>query len=311
MMQHTDSQDIEVATFYRFVALADYAALAAKLHNSASANRLLGTIIIAAEGINATLAGDSSALRRWLAELTRDERFADLAPRLMKAPRMPFYRLKVKLRDEIVTLGQPDVAPHERTGTHVGPEQWDELLEDPEVLVIDARNRYEVAVGTFAGATDPQTESFRQFPDYVNENLDPAVHRKVAMFCTGGIRCEKASAWMLARGFTDVYQLSGGVLAYLQQKTAEEGRWRGGCFLFDQRVAVGYGLERSDIEICHGCRYPLTPSERAAPEYEAGVSCPHCAAELSDKRRDALRERHRQEHLARRRGTKHLGNRQG
>lgn len=301
---------VSVATFYRFVSLPDFEQLAAELRARAGQYGLLGTVILAPEGINATIAGSRRELNHWLTHLWEDDRFADLEPRWSEAEHMPFYRFKVRLRAEIVTLGAPGVRPDEQTGAHVDPSDWDALLDDPEVVVIDTRNRYETSVGSFAGAVDPATGSFREFPDYVRNNLDPARHRKVAMFCTGGIRCEKASAWMLAQGFEEVYQLSGGILNYLEQREAEDGRWQGDCFLFDQRVGVGYGLKRGELETCHGCRMPVRAADREAPEFEEGVSCPACAASLSRERRASLRERHRQELLARARGTRHLGNRQ-
>lgn len=305
-----DSGHVSVATFYRFVALPDCDEVATMLRERATAHGLQGTIIVAPEGVNATLAGQPAALDEWLAKLRDDPRFADLEARYSEAPRMPFYRLKVKRRAEIVTLGAGPVRPHERTGTHVAPEDWDALLADPEVLVIDTRNRYETGIGSFEGAVDPGTDSFREFPDYVRSRLDPKRNRKVAMFCTGGIRCEKASAWMLAQGFDEVFQLSGGILNYLEKRAAADGRWQGDCFLFDQRVGVSYGLKRSKLAICHGCRMPISRDDQQSAHYEPGVSCPACADSLSDERRAALRERHRQELLARARGDRHLGNRQ-
>lgn len=304
-----DIQAVEIATFYRFVALHDFKAVAGRLRESAEAGGLFGTVIVASEGVNATVAGDPDKLRHWIETLRRDARFSDLQPRYSGAVRMPFFRLKVKIRDEIVTLGQAGAAPQRRTGVHVEPEQWDKLLSDPEVVVIDTRNRYEIGVGTFAGSMNPDTDSFREFPKFVENNLRPSSHRKVAMFCTGGIRCEKASAWMLEQGFEQVFQLKGGILGYLESKKAEEGRWEGACFLFDQRVAVSYGLERSQLKLCHGCRYPLTAEESCSPEYEEGVSCPHCASKLTERRRASLRERNKQMRLARQRGRKHIGNR--
>ncbi len=302
---------IRVVTFYRFVALPDCKALASELRRRAESEGLLGTVILAEEGVNATLAGSPEAVERWLLQLTEDPRFVDLQVRSSAADEMPFYRLKVKVREEIVTLGQPDSNPRRRTGQHVAPGDWDRLLEDPEVLVIDARNHFEVEAGTFVGAVDPGTTSFSEFPGYVRRHLDPATHPRVAMFCTGGIRCEKASAWMLENGFEEVYQLAGGILAYLEQIPQERGLWNGSCFVFDQRVAVGYGLRHGELGICHGCRQPLTAEDMAQPDYEAGVSCPYCAARLSEARRVALRERHRQVLLAAARGQKHIGKRQG
>lgn len=299
-----------MATFYRFVPLPDCAALASELRRSCREAGLLGTIILAEEGINATLAGDPPKLDRWLAELAKDERFTGLPVRSAFAEQVPFYRLKVRLRKEIVTLGQPGARPEMRTGQHVSPREWNRLLEDPEVVVIDTRNHFEVCAGTFEGATDPGTASFSEFPDFVARHLDPARHRKVAMFCTGGIRCEKASSWMLEQGFEEVYQLAGGILAYLEEVPQETGLWNGSCFVFDQRVALGYGLEPGELRICHGCRHPLDDEDLAHADFEDGVSCPYCAGSLGDERRASLRERHRQMLLARARGKQHLGNTQ-
>lgn len=310
MTENDPSRPVEIATFYRFVDLPDADKVAARLHELAGAHGLLGTVIVATEGINGTVAGESCVLRRWIDAVREDPRFGALRPRYSTAPEMPFYRLKIKRRDEIVTLGKAGVKPQQQTGTHVAPEHWDQLLADPEVILIDTRNRYEVGVGSFAGAINPETDSFREFPQFVKDKLRPDRHRKVAMFCTGGIRCEKASAWMLGQGFEKVYQLDGGILAYLESKTAESGQWRGSCFLFDQRVGVGYGLERSELRLCYGCRHPLSDAQIASHEYEEGVSCPLCAGSLTESRRAALRERHRQEMLARKRGRRHIGNRQ-
>ncbi len=298
---------VKVVTFYRFVPLPDCSELLTLLRQRGEDAGLLGTVILASEGINATVAGPPAAVDGWLEKLADDPRFTGLALRTSTAEHMPFYRFKVQLRKEIVTLGQPDVRPLARTGRHVAARDWNQLLADPQVTVIDARNHFEVAAGTFEGALDPHTTSFGEFPEFVSTHLDPARHRKIAMFCTGGIRCEKASSWMLGQGFDEVYQLSGGILAYLEQIPAGEGRWNGACFVFDQRVAVGYGLERSNLRICRGCRHPLTPEALAHADFEDGVSCQYCAKALTEERRASLRERQRQVLLAEARGEQHIG----
>jgi UPF0176 protein len=296
-----------VCTFYRFIRLDDLEALQHDLRARCEALGLRGTILLASEGINATLAGESGALRAFVIALERDPRFAGMACRHSVAePGNPvFYRLKVKIKPEIVALGEPNIDPGRRTGTHVDAAAWNALLDDPDVVVIDTRNRYEIGVGTFPGAVDPGTRSFKQFPQWVKCNLNPARHRRVAMFCTGGIRCEKASAWMLEQGFEAVYQLDGGVLNYLE--SAAENRWQGECFVFDQRVAVAADLAQGGHQPCHACRRPLSPADRASPHYEPGLCCSVCHDALTPEQRRAFSERRRQEQLAAARGERHVG----
>jgi len=274
----TDSE-VCVATFYRFVPLEGLEALRDGIAAQAASLGLRGTVLIAAEGINATLTGPRSGLEALLTALRAEPPFADLSARYSSAePDNPvFDRLKVRIKPEIVTLGLPGIDPSRRTGEHVDAERWHALLDDPEVLVIDTRNRYEVDVGSFPGAVDPGTDSFREFPAFVDRALDPARHRRVAMFCTGGIRCEKASAYLLQRGFETVYQLGGGILNYLETVPAERNRWQGECFVFDQRVTVTPALTEGAYRQCHACRHPLTAAELASPEFLPGRSCPYCA----------------------------------
>ena len=215
--------------------------------------------------------------------------------------------MKVKIKREIVTLGVPGIDPNEMVGTYVAPEDWNALITDPEVVLVDTRNDYEVDIGTFRGALDPHTASFRQFPDYVAKNLDPRKHKKVAMFCTGGIRCEKASAYLMRQGFDEVYHLQGGILKYLETIPQEDSLWQGECFVFDQRVAVRHGLEVGDHGQCHACRHPLSPDEMHAAQYVAGISCPYCHDKLSAEKRAGVIERQKQMALARERGEQHLG----
>ena len=221
--------------------------------------------------------------------------------------RMPFHRMKVKLKKEIVTMGVAGVDPNVRVGTYVRPQDWNALVSDPEVLLIDTRNVYECDIGTFKGAVDPRTVNFREFPDYVRANLDPGIHKKVAMFCTGGIRCEKASAFMLGEGFEEVYHLQGGILKYLEEVPPDESIWEGECFVFDNRVAVNHRLEKGRYDQCHGCRHPITDEDKHSGKYEVGVCCPHCFATLTDDQKLRFRERQKQVELAARRGEPHVG----
>ena len=236
--------------------------------------------------------------------LKSDARLAGIDHKESYCDEDPFYRSKVKLKKEIVTIGVAGVDPNKQAGTYVNPVDWNALIADPDVLLIDTRNDYEVALGTFEGAADPGTSSFGEFPKFVGENLDPARHRKVAMFCTGGIRCEKASSYMQSQGFREVYHLKGGILKYLEEVPKEQSKWQGDCFVFDHRVAVGQGLVPSEIELCHGCRMPLDPADRFSEFYEEGVSCPKCFATLSEKSKASARERQKQIDLAKKRNLR-------
>jgi UPF0176 protein len=298
-----------VMTFYRFVRLTELPELQAALTERATALGLKGTILLAEEGINATVAGEQPALESFRDELRARPSFAAMRFRFSRAQagNPVFYRLKVRIKPEIVRLDQPGVDPARRTGEHVDPRRWNELLDDPEVLVLDTRNSYEIGIGTFPGALDPGTRSFRQLPAFVERHLDPTRHRRIAMFCTGGIRCEKASAWLLEQGFETVYQLDGGILSYLETVRPEENRWQGECFVFDQRVSVDEQLGEGSFEQCYACRRPLSAADLASPDYRVGVSCPHCVHEQSERQRQAFRERRRQVELAAARGERHVG----
>ncbi len=298
-----------VMTCYRFVRLDELPALRAALQAEAAAAGLNGTILLATEGINATLAGRREDLERFRARLVARPPFAGMRCRFSSAAEgnPVFHRLKVRIRTEIVRLDQPGVAPERRTGEHVDPQRWNGLLDDPDVAVIDVRNHYEIEVGTFPGAIDPQTKSFRELPRYLAEHFDPAATPRVAMFCTGGIRCEKASAWMLAQGFEQVYQLDGGVLSYLENVDPTANRWQGECFVFDQRVSVDADLGEGSFEQCFACRRPLSGADLGSPHYRPRVSCPHCAGSQTPGQRAAFEERRRQEQLAAARGARHVG----
>lgn len=296
-----------IAALYKFVHLPDYRDLRREFFSVCKKNSIKGTILLAEEGINGTVAGSRAGIDNLRKFLGKDARFAGLEYKESFAAVVPFYRLKIKLKKEIVTMGKSGIEPFQSSGTRVDAAQWNDLVNDPEVLVLDTRNQYEYEVGTFLNAVSPGLKSFRQFPDYVQNQLDPGKHRKIAMFCTGGIRCEKASAFMLQQGFAEVYQLQGGVLKYLQEVKAEENLWQGECFVFDGRVAVDMGLQKGEHEQCYSCRQPLSTADRQSEKYEQGVSCPHCYDRLTPERRAGLRERQRQVELATARNELHVG----
>jgi UPF0176 protein len=248
---------VTVTAFYKFVSIEDPQGLRRLILDVAAPRSIKGTVLVAREGINATIAGDDASIRAFLAWLRNDPRFADLVSKESYAPEIPFGRLKVKVKAEIVTLRQPQADPSVRVGTYVKPERWNALIRDPEIVVIDTRNAYEVAIGTFESALDPRTQAFTEFPDYVKANLDPDKHRRVAMFCTGGIRCEKASAYLLSLGFPEVYHLEGGILKYLETIPPEESLWRGECFVFDERVALEHGVRPGTHVMCEICGNPI------------------------------------------------------
>lgn len=299
---------MKVASFYRFLDLADPEALRHSLLERCRAAGLLGTVLIAAEGVNGTLAGEEAGLRSVLAwlglSLGLDE---PLDGRWTDADEAPFRRLRVKVKPEIVTLGRPDLRPHRRSGQHVSPADWNALIERPDVLLLDTRNHYEHEVGTFPGAVDPRTDSFREFPAAAGKIAAVDRDRPVAMFCTGGIRCEKAAALMLELGFEDVYQLEGGILNYLEQMPEAENRWQGECFIFDTRVALDRDLAEGGYVQCHACRRPLSTEDLRSPDYREGVSCPRCAGDLDPGRAARLEERAKQVALAEQRGEQQIG----
>ena len=299
--------NIVVAALYKFVSLEDVEALRLPLLEICQLNKIKGTLLLAREGINGTIAGTREGIDRVISWLSADTRFCDLEYKESSASTMPFFRMKVRLKKEIVTLGVHCVDLNEKKGTYVEPEHWNDLIRDPDVLVIDVRNDYEVAIGKFKRAINPETQAFREFPEFVQTHLDPKKHKKIAMSCTGGIRCEKASAYMLKVGFEEVYHLKGGVLKYLERIPASESLWEGECFVFDQRTAVKEGLKLGDFSTCYACRYPLSPEDRSSPEFEEGLSCPHCYQTLSFEQKRRFAERQRQCRRAAAQGLKHLG----
>ena len=297
---------IEVAAFYKFAHLPHFESLRDPLQALCDAHGAKGILLIAAEGINGTVAATPGTMARVLAGIGAITSLHDIEHKTSHSDAMPFLRMKIRIKREIVTLGVP-VDPLANVGAYVEPQDWNALIADPDVVLLDTRNSYEVGIGTFQNAIDPQTTSFSQFPDYVRDNLDPARHKKIAMFCTGGIRCEKASSYLVAQGFGEVFHLKGGILKYLETVPQAESRWHGACFVFDQRVAVTHGLEIAGIDLCRGCRSPLQPEDHAAPDYEEGVSCRHCAGSMTPAHKASARERQRQVRLAEARGSVHLG----
>lgn len=300
-------QSCVVATLYKFVDLPDFEALRPGLLAFCRRQSIKGTLLLAPEGVNGTVAGSRAALDGLLAYLRADPRLLDLAWQTSRAEAPPFQRMKVKLKKEIVTLGRPGVRPAERAGRRVEPGQWNRLITDPAVVLIDTRNQYEHQIGTFENARSPRTVNFREFPDYARAELDARRDKKVAMFCTGGIRCEKASAYLLQQGFETVYQLKGGILNYLAEVEARDSLWRGECFVFDARVSVDHKLARGRYEQCFACRRPLSAADRRSAHYRPGVSCARCIGETTAARRAAFSERQRQVELAARQRQRHLG----
>lgn len=296
-----------VCALYKFVELADHESLRAPLLDLMEANDIRGTLLLAAEGINGTIAGPREGVDALLDFLKADGRFDGLSCKESYDDDQPFLRAKVKLKKEIVTMGVEGIDPKQIVGTYVKPEDWNSLISDPDVTVIDTRNEYEVQIGTFRGAINPHTETFREFPGYAQTALDPEKHKKVAMFCTGGIRCEKSTAYLKALGFDEVYHLEGGILKYLEEVPEEASLWEGECFVFDNRVTVDHSLERGHYDQCHACRMPIDENDKLSNAYVPGVSCPHCIDKYPEERRARFRERERQVRLARERGESHIG----
>lgn len=297
--------DFLVAALYRFVDFADFADWQEPLQELCRDQAVKGTLLLANEGVNGTIAGPESGVHCVLDYLRADPRFAALQPKFSRASEAPFHRMKVRLKKEIVTMGVDGIDPNRIVGTHVEPQDWNALIQDPEVAVIDTRNDYEVAIGTFAGARNPNLGSFRDFPAWLKQEVQTA--QKVAMFCTGGIRCEKSTAYLKELGVREVFHLKGGILKYLETVPKESSLWEGECFVFDERVAVGHGLVEGSYSLCRACRYPINEEGKRRPEFEEGVSCQHCYELTSDAQKDGHRERQKQVALARARGQQHVG----
>ncbi|MFD1157624.1 oxygen-dependent tRNA uridine(34) hydroxylase TrhO [Roseovarius aestuarii] len=297
-----------IAALYHFTRFDDPASLQGPLLDLCKAQDIRGILLIASEGVNGTIAGPRAGIDKVLTHLRALPGCADLEHKESFAETQPFGRLRVRLKKEIVTMGQPDVDPLAGTGHYVEPAEWNELISSPDVAVIDTRNDYEVAIGTFQGAIDPETASFRDFPAWWEANKHRFHNKRIAMFCTGGIRCEKSTNYLLGQGVEDVYHLKGGILKYLEEMPAEESTWQGECFVFDGRVSVGHGLREGPHQLCYACRRPVLPADLKRPEYEHGVACHHCADETSEDDKNRFRERQKQIALSEARGEKHMQN---
>ncbi len=310
----SSSHPFLTAALYKFVALDNFEVLQQPLIEVCERNQVKGTLLLAQEGINGTIAGPEEGVRQVLAYLRQDRRLADLPHKESWASKEPFYRLKVRLKKEIVTLGVPGVSPTKTVGQYVTPQDWNALIQDPDVVLIDTRNDYEYTIGTFKGAIDPKVKSFSQLPDWVaqQEQAGGVLHKtdkkpKVAMFCTGGIRCEKSTSYMKSLGYDEVYHLEGGILKYLETVPPEQSLWEGQCFVFDERVSVGHALQEGGLHLCRSCRYPLTPQDLASDKFADGIACPHCHDRLTDDQRTRFAERQKQMALAKARGQRHVG----
>ncbi|VAW51741.1 Rhodanese domain protein UPF0176 [hydrothermal vent metagenome] len=306
-MSQDSTLQITVSALYHFVTLENFQELRQPLYDFMVKHEIKGTILLAQEGINGTVAGTQKAIDKLHGWLRSDERLQELRTKESYDEEMPFYRTRVKLKKEIVTMGVQGIDPNQVVGTYVKPEDWNALISDPDVTLVDTRNEYEVAIGTFKNAINPKTETFRQFPDYVENNMDPKKHKKVAMFCTGGIRCEKSTAFLKEQGYDEVYHLQGGILKYLETVDEKNSLWEGECFVFDNRVSVDHQLEKGSYDQCHACRLPITEEDKQSEKYQQGVSCPSCFDKKSDKQRNRFAERERQVQLAKQRGETHIG----
>jgi UPF0176 protein len=296
-----------IAALYHFTRFADPAGLKPGLAETCAQHGVRGTLLLAPEGINGTIAGPRAGIDAVLAHIRALPGCGDLEWKEAHSPTPPFGKMKVRLKKEIVTMGQPDVDPRARVGNYVDPADWNDLIRNPDVAVIDTRNDYEVAIGTFEGAIDPETASFGEFPAWWEANKHRFHNKRIAMFCTGGIRCEKSTNFLLGQGVEEVYHLKGGILKYLEETPADQSAWQGNCFVFDNRVSVGHGLKQGPHDLCHGCRRPILPSDKDRPEYEPGVSCHQCIHETSESDKARFRERQKQIDLARSRGAMSIG----
>ena len=300
-----------IAAFYKFFSFPDFEARKADLARLLCGAGVKGTVLLAAEGVNGTIAGTADGIETALSALRAIPGAADLEAKFSEADEMPFLRLKVRLKKEIVTMGVPGTDPNALVGTYVEANEWNDLISDPDTVLIDTRNDYEYAIGTFEGAIDPETKTFREFPEWFREfraKLEAEGRSpKVAMFCTGGIRCEKATSFVKSEGIEDVFHLKGGILKYLETVPETDSKWRGECFVFDERVSVKHDLTPGEYDMCHACKRPITDADKAEASYVPGVSCPHCIDEMSDEQRARFAERQKQIDLARQRGQEHMG----
>jgi len=308
----TNKNEILVAALYKFVEIDDLLSLQSNLYEICEKNNIMGTILIANEGINGTISGKTNEINQTISLLKSDKRFANIEIKYSSTDKQPFHRMKVRLKKEIVTIGLPEINPNKKVGTYVKPDDWNDLISDPNVVVIDTRNKYETKIGSFQNALDPETSSFREFPDWVKKfkSSKENANKKIAMFCTGGIRCEKASSLMKEEGFEDVYHLHGGILKYLETIDKENSLWNGECFVFDQRVCLTDELEVGSYKMCFACRMPITEEEMQNEKYIEGISCIYCYDKTTKEKKERFGSRQKQILLAKERGEKHLGGKQ-
>ena len=304
---HNSPEDLLVVTFYLFALLEDYEAMQKPIELYCNERGVRGIILLAREGINSTIAGSKEGVLEVLDFLKEDERLAKLSWKESMATEQPFRKLRVRLKNEIVKMGVDGIDPNKIVGTYVKPKDWNELINDPDVVLIDTRNNYEYEIGSFRGAINPNTETFREFPTFTKNSLEKYRNKKIAMFCTGGIRCEKSTAYLKSEGFENVFHLHGGILKYLEEMSEDESLWEGECFVFDDRVAVKHNLEQGKYDQCHACRFPITEEDTMHPHYEKGVSCPRCFGTKDRQQIDRYREREKQVQLAKKRGEVHIG----
>ena len=298
---------LTICALYKFTRLDDFEEIQDPLKLFLDSLNIRGTLLLAREGVNGTIAGDNDSIMKSLDYLQKDKRLVGLEYKFSYSEKPPFKRLKVKLKKEIVTLGVSNIDPTFSSGTYVKPADWNELINDPDVVLIDTRNNYEFEIGSFKGSINPNTETFRQFPDYTKNNLEKYRDKKIAMFCTGGIRCEKSTAYLKSKGFENVFHLQGGILKYLEEVKEDESLWEGECFVFDDRVAVKHNLELGKYDQCHACRFPITEEDKEHPHYEKGTSCPRCYGTKNLSQVNRYREREKQVQLAKSRGESHIG----
>lgn len=308
----TNKNEILVAALYKFVEIDDLLSLQSNLYEICEKNNIMGTILIANEGINGTISGKTNEINQTISLLKSDKRFTNIEIKYSSTDKQPFHRMKVRLKKEIVTIGLPEINPNNKVGTYVKPDDWNDLISDPNVVVIDTRNKYETKIGSFENALDPETSSFREFPDWVKKfkSSKENANKKIAMFCTGGIRCEKASSLMKEEGFEDVYHLQGGILKYLETIDKENSLWNGECFVFDQRVCLTDELEVGSYKMCFACRMPITEEEMQNEKYIEGISCIYCYDKTTKEKKERFGSRQKQILLAKERGEKHLGGKQ-
>ncbi len=300
-------QPIVIMALYKFIDRPNFVRHKKPIEDFCKGQGIKGTLLLAREGINGTVAGSQDAIDALLSFLQGPMNLGSIEYKRSYDIAMPFHRMKVKLKKEIVTIGKNEADPNQQTGVFVKPEDWNALISSPDVILVDTRNEYEISIGTFKNAENPHTVSFREFPDFVEKNLDPSAHKKIAMFCTGGIRCEKASSYMLAHGFENVYQLEGGILKYLETVPEDKSLWIGECFVFDNRVTVDHQLQKGHYDLCHACRQPINDADKTSPKYEKNISCPYCFDTLTEEKRQRVSERAKQMDLAKARGQVHLG----